>query len=179
MYPKRVKRKTFKVAARPARSHKYDLPTYFTVIHTYIYYYRAQLIRCSLSADTLETILERLGRVEQSYATVIQLNVNNGPGTIAITQQQPEQTVNDSLSPIPTCVLTEGSRSPSLAGVSSTPEFDPAALLKDAVDEVQKRRLRSLTTKSMTEDTSVPKELAKAWIKGKCIRSGRRSSPTP
>jgi hypothetical protein len=137
-----------------------------------------QLIRSSLSGDTLETILERLRRVEQSYAAVIQLSVNGGQGTIAITQQQREQTVNDSLSPTSTGALTTRGRSPSLAGTFSTAEFDPATLLKDAVDEVQKRRLRSLTTKSMTEDTSIPKELAKAWISSKCMRSARWTTPT-
>ncbi|TDZ35871.1 hypothetical protein CTRI78_v011418 [Colletotrichum trifolii] len=52
----------------------------------------------------------------------------------------------------------------SLATPIAAPELDTAAILKDAVDQVQRLRLQTIATAAITENVRVPPELCRVWI---------------
>ncbi|KAJ0302807.1 hypothetical protein COL516b_006844 [Colletotrichum fioriniae] len=70
-------------------------------------------------------------------------------------------------SPAPSSVAGGQATSPwtSFATPSAIPELDIAAILKDAVDQVQRLRLQTVSAAVVTQDVRVPPELAKQWIK--------------
>ncbi|KAK7453122.1 hypothetical protein Landi51_04117 [Colletotrichum acutatum] len=70
-------------------------------------------------------------------------------------------------SPAPSSVAGGQATSPwtSFATPSAIPELDVAAILKDAVDQVQRLRLQTVSAAVVTQDVRVPPELAKQWIK--------------
>ncbi|KAF9877446.1 hypothetical protein CkaCkLH20_05146 [Colletotrichum karsti] len=69
-------------------------------------------------------------------------------------------------SPAPSSVACGQATSPwtSLATPSASPEIDTAAILKDAVDQVQRLRLQTIAAATITENVHLPPELCRKWI---------------
>ncbi|KAJ0384520.1 hypothetical protein COL922a_008222 [Colletotrichum nupharicola] len=67
-------------------------------------------------------------------------------------------------SPAPSSAAVVASPWTSFATPSATPEIDIAAILKDAVDQVQRLRLQTIATATITENVTIPPELCKQWI---------------
>ncbi|KAJ0325455.1 hypothetical protein Brms1b_000763 [Colletotrichum noveboracense] len=67
-------------------------------------------------------------------------------------------------SPAPSSAAVVASPWTSFATPSATPEIDTAAILKDAVDQVQRLRLQTIATATITENVTIPPELCKQWI---------------
>ncbi|KAF6821986.1 fungal specific transcription factor [Colletotrichum musicola] len=144
--------------------------------------------RLSTTDGALSTILERLQRVEQHCTTLPAATSNPAPGPDAFstppapTTDPPTGAVgpgpapprhaststsipSNVSSPAPSSVAVATSPWTSIATPSASPEIDTAAILKDAVDQVQRLRLQTIATAAITEDVRIPADLSKEWIK--------------
>ncbi|KAG7038296.1 fungal specific transcription factor [Colletotrichum scovillei] len=144
---------------------------------------RLSLGDSSTTDDALSTILERLQRVEKHCTTVPNGNqdlesrdgppasVAADPPAAAPPHRQRTSSSNSApsnlSSPAPSSVAGGQATSPwtSFATPSAISELDVAAILKDAVDQVQRLRLQTVSAAVVTQDVRVPPELAKQWIK--------------
>ncbi|KAK1660079.1 hypothetical protein BDP55DRAFT_677692 [Colletotrichum godetiae] len=139
--------------------------------------------RLSTTDDALSTILERLQRVEKHCTTLPNGNqdpesrdgppasVAADPPAVAPPPRQRTSSSNSApsniSSPAPSSVAGGQATSPwtSFATPSAIPELDVAAILKDAVDQVQRLRLQTVSASVITQNVKIPPELAKQWIK--------------
>ncbi|KAK1701652.1 hypothetical protein BDP67DRAFT_22684 [Colletotrichum lupini] len=144
---------------------------------------RLSLVDSSTTDDALSTILERLQRVEKHCTTLPNGNqdpqsrdappasVAADPPAAAPPPRQRTSSSNSApsnlSSPAPSSAAGGQATSPwtSFATPSAIPELDVAAILKDAVDQVQRLRLKTVSAAVVTQDVRVPPELAKQWIK--------------
>ncbi|KAK1854556.1 fungal specific transcription factor [Colletotrichum chrysophilum] len=132
--------------------------------------------RLSTTDDALSTILERLQRVEEHCTTL-----PNGGQAVGSLDAAPPAPASDPpaplrhtstsnsapsnvSSPAPSSAAVVASPWTSFATPSATPEIDTAAILKDAVDQVQRLRLQTIATATITENVTIPPELCKQWI---------------
>nr|XP_036577229.1 fungal specific transcription factor [Colletotrichum truncatum]KAF6784141.1 fungal specific transcription factor [Colletotrichum truncatum] len=132
--------------------------------------------RLSTTDDALSTILERLQRVEKHCTTLPNATQPLGtrdvppvPAPDSIGHQHAsvsQSTPSNVPSPCPSSAAGGAATSPwtSIATPSATPEIDTAAILKDAVDQVQRLRLQSISTAAITENVKIPSDLSKQWI---------------
>ncbi|KND93071.1 hypothetical protein TOPH_02093 [Tolypocladium ophioglossoides CBS 100239] len=133
VYPERAKRRR---STRPAA----DRPT---------------PVRSASGDDPLNTILERLQRLEQRRAASPPRSSRDG-------QPDPSFATSPALStPLTSHVPSEPSPAATLA---PAPDLDATAILKDAMDQVQRQKLRSYARSVITDKIDIPPELAKAWI---------------
>lgn len=54
-----------------------------------------------------------------------------------------------------------------MSNLALTPNLDATAILKDAIDQVERQKLRSYAKSVITDKIDIPPELAKAWIHSK------------
>ncbi|KZL67501.1 fungal specific transcription factor [Colletotrichum incanum] len=132
----------------------------------------------STTDGALSTILERLQRVEKHCTTISAPSQNpespKGPLAPAPAPPAPLRHTSSShsipsnfSSPAPSSTTGGQETSPwtSFATPCVTTELDVAAILKDAVHQVQRLRLQTCSTAVITQHVEIPPELAKQWIK--------------
>lgn len=130
--------------------------------------------------DTLSIILERLQRVEEQCIALpppqASSSMSGGPES-STTSPYPMRhalpSIEEALASLPYAGLPStlcNHVSPVFQGpATSTPSagVDATAILKDAVDHVQRLRLQGYAGAVITEDITIPSELAKTWVKSK------------
>lgn len=139
-------------------------------------------MRPRTSDDALSVILERLQRVEDHCTTITSTKKSTDAleashASVAAAEDHAPlrhtSTYNGAQSnvssPAPSSVVGGCAVSPWTAFTtpSAAPEVDTAAVLKDAVDQVQRLRLQTIAAATITQDVKIPSELCKEWIQSK------------
>jgi hypothetical protein len=122
-----------------------------------------------VAEDTLSTILGRLQRVEEQFlplAGAVSIDDRPLPPSRSGTSLNPSSISSVSS---PTTASPSGHRIYekiwSFPESTHYPNLDATAVLKDATDQAQKARLRSILRLSLNAELSIPKQMAKIWVK--------------
>ena len=119
--------------------------------------------RRSATDDALAAVTDRLQRVEDSLAHQLAHQTPQSKITsVPASRPSPGQPIHNVFSPFVPDRARSAPWSPSRA--ISTSELDVTSALKDAVDQVQKIRLRGLAHDTVSEDVTIPPALAKRWL---------------
>ncbi|KEY67848.1 hypothetical protein S7711_04985 [Stachybotrys chartarum IBT 7711] len=132
--------------------------------------------------DALTVILDRLRRVEEQCTTLPQTLTD--PSTIAArgsATQSPavphatlssgtpkSQTTSPAASFVTADRASHGTPLPSSSS-SHGRALDATAILKDAVDLVERHVLQDIASSIITQEIHIPADLAKSWIDGTCV----------
>jgi hypothetical protein len=129
---------------------------------------------CRVAEDTLSTILGRLQRVEEQCLPLAKaVSIDERPLPASSSGPSLNQSSVSSVSS-PATASPGGhhirEKTWSLPERAHYPNLDATAVLKEATDQAQKARLRSIQRLSLNAELSIPRQMAKIWVKCRYYR---------
>lgn len=111
------------------------------------------LERSDATINVLSTILQRIQRVEKQMTEPPYPSLNAAPHNVAVSIGSPQPVL------------------------SNNHEMNVAVMLREAVSQVQKLRLKTFSKNVITQHVHIPPKLAKMWIEGNILLRPRPRNP--